>query len=75
MKNYIAYLRVSTTRQEEKGISLPRQEKLVREYAEKKGFQLVKLSHQLSVSSSVSIIENSSSLKNPTEVAVELSTI
>ncbi len=42
-KKAVAYCRVSSKEQEETGYSLPAQEKLVREYAEKMGFELVKI--------------------------------
>jgi DNA invertase Pin-like site-specific DNA recombinase len=42
-KKAVGYCRVSSKEQEETGYSLPAQEKLVREYAEKMGFDLVKV--------------------------------
>jgi site-specific DNA recombinase len=42
-KKAVGYCRVSSKEQEETGYSLPAQEKLVREYAEKMGFELVKV--------------------------------
>jgi DNA invertase Pin-like site-specific DNA recombinase len=42
-KKAVGYCRVSSKEQEETGYSLPAQEKLVREYAEKMGFELIKV--------------------------------
>ncbi|MEN9340264.1 MAG: hypothetical protein RIQ62_1576, partial [Bacteroidota bacterium] len=38
----IIYARVSSKEQEETGYSLPAQEKLLKDYAERKGFNVVK---------------------------------
>jgi DNA invertase Pin-like site-specific DNA recombinase len=47
----VIYARVSSRGQEETGYSLPAQEKLLREYAERKGFEVVRI---FSVSESAS---------------------
>jgi site-specific DNA recombinase len=39
----VIYARVSSREQEETGYSLPAQEKLLREYAERKGFEVVRI--------------------------------
>lgn len=51
MTKAVGYCRVSSKEQEESGYSLPAQEKIVREYAERMGFDLVKV---FSVSESAS---------------------
>lgn len=40
MKKYYAYLRVSTARQGEEGVSIPEQKRAILEYATKRGFQV-----------------------------------
>jgi len=41
MKNALAYARVSTKEQAEKGLSIPAQLKAIREYAKSHGFRIV----------------------------------
>ncbi len=43
MKKAVGYCRVSSEEQAKEGYSLPAQEKLIREYAEKMGFELIKI--------------------------------
>ncbi len=42
MKKYLAYCRVSTKAQADKDNSLPAQKRIIGEYADRKGFEVVK---------------------------------